>query len=52
MSEAAAERGVDLGREEAREMFYGMPYAEWKDRHQDAATPAQQAAFDAGRTHG
>lgn len=31
---AAAERGVDLNDETAREAIYGMPYAEWKARHQ------------------
>lgn len=34
MQEAAAERGVTLDREAARALFYGMPYAEWKARHQ------------------
>ena len=43
--EAAVERGVDLGREEAREIVYGMPYDEWKARHQTEATPEQKAAL-------
>lgn len=38
--EAAAERGVELSKEEAREVVYGMPYEEWKARHQtEAARP-------------
>ncbi|WP_333682913.1 DUF1244 domain-containing protein [Pontibaca methylaminivorans] len=45
--EAAAERGIALGKEEAREIFYGMPYDEWKARHQTEATPEQIAAFAA-----
>jgi hypothetical protein len=45
-AEAAAERGVELGKEEARELFYGMPMSEWKARHQDEASPEQQAAFE------
>lgn len=45
--EAAAERGIALGKEEAREIFYGMPYDEWKARHQPEATPEQIAAFAA-----
>ncbi|SIT86998.1 DUF1244 domain-containing protein [Pontibaca methylaminivorans] len=45
--EAAAERGITLGKEEAREIFYGMPYDEWKARHQIEATPEQIAAFAA-----
>ncbi|HEX7349364.1 MAG TPA: DUF1244 domain-containing protein, partial [Rhodanobacteraceae bacterium] len=28
--EAAAERGLDLSKDEAREAVYGMPFAEWK----------------------
>jgi hypothetical protein len=44
-AEAAAERGLDLGKEEAREIVYGMPYAEWKARHQTEAGPESQAAF-------
>ncbi|MBP6633701.1 MAG: DUF1244 domain-containing protein [Kofleriaceae bacterium] len=31
---AAAERGHDLTDAEAREYVYGMPYDEWKARHQ------------------
>lgn len=31
---AAAERGVELSDPEARELIYGMPYDEWKARHQ------------------
>jgi hypothetical protein len=39
---AALERGLDLSDEQAREVVYGMPYAEWKARHQTEATPEQQ----------
>ena len=31
---AAADKGLDLGKMEAREIVYGMPYDEWKDRFQ------------------
>jgi len=34
--EAAEERGIQLDDTEAREIVYGMPYAEWKSRHQVA----------------
>ncbi|RBO55060.1 DUF1244 domain-containing protein [Rhodovulum sp. BSW8] len=47
MAEAAAERGVPLTEAEAREAFYGMPYADWKAAHQTEASPEQKAAFDA-----
>jgi uncharacterized protein len=36
-----------LGREEARAAVYGMPYAEWKARHQAEATPEQLARMEA-----
>ncbi len=32
--EAAANRGVDLSKDDAREIVYGMPYEQWKARHQ------------------
>ncbi|HEY3595266.1 MAG TPA: DUF1244 domain-containing protein [Polyangiaceae bacterium] len=31
---AAADRGVDLSDDAAREEIYGMPYAEWKKSYQ------------------
>ena len=31
---AAQEQGVAVDYEQARERVYGMPYAEWKSRHQ------------------
>ena len=45
--EAAAERGIEMDKEAAREVVYGMPYAEWKAKHQAEATDAQKAAFAA-----
>nr|WP_295375985.1 DUF1244 domain-containing protein [Pseudoxanthomonas sp.] len=47
--EAAAEQGIAMDREQARERIYGMPFAEWKARHQQDATPEQLAAFEAAR---
>ncbi|HEX6142942.1 MAG TPA: DUF1244 domain-containing protein [Geminicoccaceae bacterium] len=44
---AAEERGLELSYEQAREIVYGMPYEEWKAKHQTEASPAQQAAFEA-----
>ena len=32
--EAATAAGVDLSKEESREIVYGMPYAEWKQKFQ------------------
>ena len=45
--EAAAERGIEMAKEAAREAIYGMPYGEWRDRYQGEATAEQKAAFDA-----
>lgn len=42
---AAEDKGVDLDYEAAREIVYGMPYAEWKAKYQAEATPEQKAAF-------
>lgn len=43
----AEARGQTMEYEEAREVVYGMPYAEWRERFQREASPAQQAAFAA-----
>ena len=44
---AAEEKGLALDYDQAREAVYGMPYAEWKEKHQTAATPEQLQAFEA-----
>ena len=46
LKEAADERGVSLSKEESREHVYGMPYEEWKARHQGEASDSQLAAFE------
>jgi uncharacterized protein len=43
--EAAEEKNLPISKEESREVVYGMPYDEWKARHQGEATPEQAAAF-------
>jgi hypothetical protein len=43
--EAAAERGIEMDKEQAREIFYGMPFSEWKAKHQTEASDAQKAEF-------
>ncbi|WP_299346982.1 DUF1244 domain-containing protein [uncultured Pseudoxanthomonas sp.] len=47
--EAAAEAGVAMDKEQARERVYGMPFADWKALHQRDATPEQLAAFKAAQ---
>ena len=44
---AAEDKGLDIDYEQAREIVYGMPYAEWKDKHQNEASPEQTAKFAA-----
>jgi hypothetical protein len=39
--DAAKAKGVALDKEKAREIVYGMPYDEWKKKHQTEATPEQ-----------
>ncbi len=47
----AEDRGVALEYEAAREIVYGMPYSEWKSKHQSEATPEQMAKFEASKKH-
>lgn len=49
--EAAKAKGVAVSREDARERVYGMPYADWKAKHQREASPAQEAAFKTTHKH-
>jgi uncharacterized protein len=46
LKDAADERGLDVPKDVTREHVYGMPYEEWKARHQASASPEQQAAFE------
>ena len=40
-SAAAVERGVEVDYDAAREIVYGVPYGDWKTKHQTASTPDQ-----------
>ena len=46
--EAALDAGLDLSQDQAREIVYGMPYDEWKRKHQREASKEQLDAFKAG----
>jgi uncharacterized protein len=46
LKEAADERGIALSKDESRTHVYGMPYEEWKDRHQREAKPSQIENFE------
>jgi hypothetical protein len=43
--EAAAERGIEMTKDETRELFYGMTMDEWKAKYQTEASSTQQQAF-------
>ncbi len=45
LSEAAAESGRVLSKPDARAFVYGMPFEDWKVRHQREAQPEQLKAF-------
>ncbi|MCQ4166272.1 DUF1244 domain-containing protein [Tahibacter harae] len=44
--EAAAEHGLALSKDAARERIYGMPFADWKQQYQPEATAEQLVAFE------
>ena len=45
--EAAQANDIELDKDSAREIIYGMPYQTWKEAYQTEATDAQKAAFAA-----
>jgi hypothetical protein len=52
MKDAADAKGLAMTKDESREIVYGMPYDQWRAKHQKDATPEQKAAFDkAARKH-
>ncbi len=50
--DAAAQKGIEISKEESREFIYGMPYEEWKRTYQTEATAEQKSAFQARQPHG
>jgi len=42
----ATQRELALDYQQAQELVYGMPYAQWKEYHQLPATPEQLALFE------
>ena len=49
--EAAAAKGLELTKEGAREVIYGMPYKDWQAKHQKEASAAQKAALEKAKPH-
>jgi len=43
--DAAEADGAALTKDQAREIVYGMPYAEWKERYQTEASDEKKARF-------
>lgn len=43
--EAANARGIEMGKDEAREIFYGMTMDEWKSTYQTDASAEKKEAF-------
>jgi hypothetical protein len=46
LKDEADARHLPLSKEDSRTHVYGMPYEEWKARHQTEATPEQAAAYE------
>lgn len=44
--EEADAKGIAIDKEKAREIVYGMPYSEWKDKYQSEAKPEQLVDFE------
>ena len=44
-SEAASENSVNLNKDKAREIVYGMPHSVWKDKYQKDASEKQKNNF-------
>jgi hypothetical protein len=51
LKEAADEKGIPLSKDQSREAVYGMPYDEWRAKHQKEASAEQKAAFEKSHRH-
>lgn len=47
--EAAAEKGIELSKDQSREIIYGEPYAEWQAKYQVEASAEKLADFEVNR---
>ena len=45
-TEAAQENGVELDKDDAREIVYGMPHSVWKEKYQTEASENQKNKFE------
>jgi uncharacterized protein len=46
MKDAADAKGIAMTKEQSREIVYGMPYDEWRAKHQKEASAEQKAAVE------
>ena len=46
MKDAADEKGLPLSKDQSREIVYGEPYDQWRQKHQKEASGDQKAAFE------
>jgi hypothetical protein len=44
--DAAEEKGIELSKDASREIIYGMPYGEWKDKYQTEASAEKLNRFE------
>ena len=47
--DAAKDKDIEMSKDEAREIVYGMPYGDWKAKYQAEASGEQLAAFEVNR---
>jgi uncharacterized protein len=46
MKDAADAKGIPMSKEQSREVVYGMPYDEWRAKHQKEASAEQKTALE------
>ena len=49
--EAAGAKGLELTKDGAREVIYGMPYKDWQAKHQKEASAESKGAFEQAKPH-
>ncbi len=49
--DAAGEKGIEIDKMDAREIVYGMPFAEWKAKYQSEASPEKLQRFEETKPH-
>ena len=52
MADAAADKGLTLSKDDAREIVYGEPYKDWQAKNQKDAGADKLAAFEKAKPKG